>query len=244
MVRTGRTSIVIPAYQEAPRLRSSMPRLATEMSARDDVEVVLVDDGSTDETSEVARQALGDLPRVTVVRLPWNAGKGSAVRAGVAAATGECVVFVDADSSPDPAELPRLVAALDDADIAVGRRPAGEDGAHRTWFRRHASRAYRTMARRMVGVAASDPQCGMKAFRSQAAKVLFHLARTDGYAFDAEVLGLAQLLGYRVVEVPVSWTETEGSHVRPVADPALMFRDLVLIRFRLRRARRRLAATR
>ena len=81
MVRTGRTSIVIPAYQEAPRLRSSMPRLATEMSARDDVEVVLVDDGSTDETSEVARQALGDLSRVTVVRLPWNAGKGSAVRA-------------------------------------------------------------------------------------------------------------------------------------------------------------------
>jgi dolichyl-phosphate beta-glucosyltransferase len=154
------------------------------------------------------------------------------------------VVFVDADSSADPAELPRLVDALADADVAVGRRAAGEDGPHRPWVRRRASQAYRTMARRMAGVTASDPQCGMKAFRTPAAKVLFHLARTDGYAFDAEVLGLAQLLGYRVVEVPVSWTDTQGSHVRPVADPALMLRDLLRIHFRLRRARRRLAGRR
>jgi glycosyltransferase involved in cell wall biosynthesis len=178
--------------------------------------------------------------RAKVVRLPWNQGKGAAVKAGVAVASGEFLVFMDADLSADLADLPELVGALDRADIALGSRSvAGSRAVYDSTLRRAQSKLFNGLACALTNVVASDTQCGFKAFRADAAKVLFHLCQTGRFAFDVELLALAQLLGYRIVEVPVGWVEESGSSVRPLRDPVLMLRDLMGIRRRFQRLERR-----
>lgn len=234
------TSIVIPAFNEAGRFNRSLPRLREALSDLSDLEVIVVDDGSSDDTAQVAMAHLWGWDNAKVVRLPWNQGKGAAVKAGVAVASGEYLVFMDADLSADLADLPELVAALDRADIALGSRSvAGSRAVYDSTLRRVQSKLFNGVACAMTSVVASDTQCGFKAFRADAAKVLFHLCQTGRFAFDVELLALAQLLGYRIVEVPVGWVEESGSSVRPLRDPILMFRDLMGIRKRFQRLERR-----
>ncbi len=235
------TSIIIPAFNEAERFTRSLPRLREALAGLSDLEVIVVDDGSRDETAQVAVSQLWGWDQAKVVRLPWNQGKGAAVKAGVAVASGEFLVFMDADLSADLADLPELVAALDRADIALGSRSvAGSRAVYDSSLRRVQSKFFNGMACVMTNVVASDTQCGFKAFRADAAKVLFHLCQTGRFAFDVELLALAQLLGYRIVEVPVGWVEEPGSSVRPLRDPILMLRDLLGIRRRFQRLERRM----
>jgi glycosyltransferase involved in cell wall biosynthesis len=234
-------SLIIPAYNEAARLRTTIPRLRAEFDGARDVEVVFVDDGSSDGTPEVIEANIRGWSNARLIRIPWNQGKGSAVKAGVGMARGDRLVFMDADLSADLADLPRLVIALDDADVALGSRSiAGSKVTYaqgRT-MRKAQSKIFNGVACAMAGILASDTQCGFKAFRADSAKLLFHLVEGKGFAFDVEVLALAQLLELRVVEVPVRWVEAEGTTVRPVRDPLLMLRDLVRSRRRCRHLER------
>ncbi len=226
-------SIVIPAYNEAVRLAVSLPALEAGLRLYQPIEVIVVDDGSTDATSQVAIEMLAGWPSATVVRLPWNGGKGAAVRAGVAVATGDVLVFMDADLSADIADLPRLVASLEHADIALGSRAvAGSNAVYDKSLRRFTSKVFNDLACGIAGISASDTQCGFKAFRTPVAKMLFHLCEVDGFAFDVEVLALADLLGYRAVEVAVGWREDAGSKVDPIRDARRMLSDVVRIRRR------------
>jgi len=228
-------SIVIPAYNEADRFAVSLPRLRSALEANPTLEVIVVDDGSTDATVDVVLDHLGGWPATKLVRLPWNGGKGAAVKAGVGVASGGITCFMDADLSADLADLPRLLNALDEADIALGSRTiAGSRAMYETPFRRVTSKAFNAVVCGVAGVIAADTQCGFKAFRTPAAKLLFHLAKVDGFAFDVEVLLLAQLLGYRIAEVPVGWTEAQGSKVHPLRDPTRMLRDVFKTRVRYR----------
>ncbi len=232
-------SIVIPAYNEAGRLAASLPNLRERLRLDQRVELIVVDDGSTDATAEIALEHLRDWPESKLVRLPWNGGKGSAVRAGVSMAGGDAVVFMDADLSADVADLPQLIRALEHADIALGsRQVAGSKASYDRSLRRVTSKLFNDVACAIVGIAASDTQCGFKAFRTPVAKMLFHLSEIDGFAFDVELLALAELLGFRVVEVPVGWQEASGSRVRPIRDALLMLRDVVRTRRRCSRAAR------
>jgi glycosyltransferase involved in cell wall biosynthesis len=221
-------SIVIPARDESDRIASGFARLqpVLEQLGVDDVEVIIVDDGSSDDTGRRAAEIYGVLPHCLVVRQEENRGKGAAVRLGLAIATGQKVAACDADMSISPAHLPALFHALDGAEVAVGSRTV-DGGIHYTSpLRTVAGNMFNHLVRRRVGTTIRDTQCGFKAFRTPAARLLASLSLVDGFAFDVEMLYLAGKLGFEVQEVPVTWDDVEGSSVRVLRDSRRMLRDI------------------
>ena len=217
-------SIVLPAFNESARLPLSLPILLDHLAERSGrTEVILVDDGSSDDTVRVADRILADLPDSGVLRLGRHAGKGAAVRAGVAHATGHRIAFMDADMAADLANLEPLLNSLDDVHVAIGSRGApGAVTSGVTPSSDAAHRAFNQLARKATGLSIVDFQCGFKAFRGPVAKLLFHFLREPGYAFDVELLVTASRLGYDIREVPVRWEAVRGSHVRIVVDSLIM----------------------
>jgi glycosyltransferase involved in cell wall biosynthesis len=232
-------SIIIPAYNEARNLGRTLPMLRSEFGHSESVEVIIVDDGSTDHTAELVAAHIRGWDSARLLRMPWNQGKGSAVKAGVGVARGDRLVFMDADLSADIADLPRLVAALDYADVALGSRSiAGSRVEYNAGIRQFQSKFFNSVACVLTKVVASDTQCGFKAFRADAGKLLFHLCEGKGFAFDVEVLALAQLLRMRITEVPIHWVDVSGTSVRPFRDPYVMVRDIMRTRARCRKMER------
>lgn len=228
-------SIIIPAFDEAARLPTSLPLLLEQVRGTD-TEVIVVDDGSADATIAVASRLLRPVPGAHVMALPRHRGKGAAVRAGVERARGNKIVFMDADMATDLAHLPSLVAGLDDAHVVVGSRAApGAVVIGLSPARAAMEWGFNRLARAVTGVQLHDTQCGFKAFRASAAKVLFHLLHEDGLAFDVELLALADRIGYRTVELPVRWQAVRGSHVRIPSDMIAMSLSVGRIRTRTRR---------
>ncbi|WP_232794191.1 glycosyltransferase, partial [Pseudofrankia saprophytica] len=228
-------SVVVPAFNEARRLPWSLPVLSDVLRRLPGAELIVVDDGSTDDTARVAAELLRDVPDSRVIRLPWNNGKGAAVRIGVAAAVGEAIVFMDADLASDVADLPLLLAALEHAEVALGSRRLGRS-ADRVATRRLGSWAFNQLTRSLVSLDLADTQCGFKAFRHAEAKVLFGLSRANGFGFDVEVLSLARSLGYRIAEIPVRWSEEPGGTFRVVRHTPAMLAELARARRHAQRA--------
>lgn len=223
-------TIILPCFNEAGRLPIALATyLAWFPASPDEVEVLVVDDGSTDTTLAVADTAASGDPRVRVLRTRTNHGKGSAVRTGMLAARGDRVVFTDADGSYAPAEVERVAAALAGADVAIGARGDLDAGSGPV-LRRLASRVFNRAMRLLLGLDFHDTQCGLKGFRREAAEAVFRRARVDGYAFDAEALLLAHRLGLEVVEVPVRAEDRAGSKVHLAGDAVRMLADVWAVR--------------
>ena len=227
-------SVIIPAYNECARLPQTL-RGVLDFLARGSrsAEVIVVDDGSTDSTSiGVLRLAAAD-PRVRLIRLPQNCGKGYAVRTGVVNAGGDRILFADADGATPIEELARLEAALDaGADIAIGSRAlaSAEVRVEAHPLRRVIGRTFHQLVRRLTVRGIADTQCGFKLFTSPVAHELFSRMRMGGFSFDVELLLMAQRRGYRIAEVPVNWRHQPGSRVNVVTDGLRMARDLFRIR--------------
>jgi len=233
-------AVVVPAYNEEARLGPSVERIIAYLSGRDVAwQLIVSDDGSTDRTIEVAEAAANGDPRVRVISLGQNRGKGAAVRAGMLAARADRILFSDADLATPIEELEKLEAALaDGADIAIGSRAvAGADIQVRQHPARELmGRTFNAMVQTLVMGGIRDTQCGFKLFTAAAARDLFGSATIDGFAFDVEILWLARGR-YRVAEVPVVWRHVEQSKVSPGIDAARMLIDIVKLRLRHRRRR-------
>jgi dolichyl-phosphate beta-glucosyltransferase len=233
-----RLSLVVPAFNEAPRLGEKAIYLANAVTSGVidpmTTELIVVDDGSTDGTALVAQRLLGPVfPRMRILRLPRNSGKGAAIRVGAAAAAAPIVAFMDADMSVDPTQLPLLVEAMEGADVAIGSRAlTGSvvqcDNRQRVVM----GRTFNRLVNAVTKVGIKDTQCGFKAFRTPVARLLFHLMVVERFAFDVEVLCLAQRLGMQISEVPVQWKDAQDSTVRPISDAMAMTLDVLRLRFR------------
>jgi dolichyl-phosphate beta-glucosyltransferase len=221
-------TVILPCYNEAERLPGTLQALLAHLSAAPgEIEVLVIDDGSTDATATVAEDVAAVDRRVRVLSYCPNRGKGSAVRTGMLAAQGELVVFTDADGSYSPSDLDRIVAALGKAPVAIGTRAGDASGPV---ARRAASRVFNLAIRGALGLPFGDTQSGLKGFRRPAAQQIFSQARVDGFAFDVEVLWLARQLGLEVAEVRVQAMERHGSKVQMVADALEMLGEVWAVR--------------
>jgi glycosyltransferase involved in cell wall biosynthesis len=223
-------SLVIPAHDEVARLGGTLDATLAWLTAEGrPAEVIVVDDGSTDGTAALVLARAAREPRLRLVRLPVNQGKGAAVRAGVRACRGDRVLFMDADLATPIAELDLLEAALGrGADVAVGSRAlAGSSIAVRQHpLREGLGKSFNLLVRLMFGFSIRDTQCGFKLFTAEAARALCEAAVVDRFAFDVELL-LRARGRFRVVEIPVRWRHVERSKVSPLTDAPAMARDLV-----------------
>ncbi|HXR97580.1 MAG TPA: dolichyl-phosphate beta-glucosyltransferase [Terriglobales bacterium] len=228
-------SIVIPALNEAARLPATLAKLGRYCAARPErFEIILVDDGSTDNTAELLRSPPVAAANLTwrTLRNPGNRGKGFSVRHGMLDAEGDRLLFTDADLSAPITELPKLEAALNaGADIAIGsRRERKLITAHQSVFRENAGRVFNAIVRATLGLPYVDTQCGFKLFTRASALAIFPLQRIERWGFDPELLFIARRRGYKVKEVPVEWAHADGAKIRMVADSGRMFAEVIQIR--------------
>jgi dolichyl-phosphate beta-glucosyltransferase len=229
-------SVVIPAFNEASRIGDTL-RLTLDYlrDVAPQSELILVNDGSTDATATIARHVFSGAKVTTrlLENFP-NRGKGAAVRSGLLAAQESIALFFDADLSTPLEETPKLIEPIADGkvDIAFGSRALNRRliGQHQSWRREQAGRIFNLLVRLATGLPFWDTQCGFKAFRFDVCRPIFEAARVDGFAFDVELLFLAQRAGLRLREIPVRWNHAEGSKVDFFRDSLRMLREVVALR--------------
>lgn len=231
-------SLCIPMYNETSIIEATARTLSDYMQANfDDYEIIFSDDGSRDGSAELVR-SLG-LPNVRVVGYEQNRGKGCAVRTGILAATGDVVMFTDADLAYGTDVIFEVadIFAKGPTDVVIGSRNIHPDGYEGyTFIRKLASKTYIKILCIAGGLKLSDSQTGCKAFSAKAAKDIFSRCETDGFAFDFEVILWAQKLGYRFTEMPVKIINHRESKVRVFRDAFSMLRDLRKIKKRIKNA--------
>jgi len=224
-------SIVIPAYNEEFRLPSTLNTILDFTSNRsEDFELIVVDDGSRDNTVQVAKKFQG---KVRVLTLDRNSGKGAAVRRGMLEATGDFLFFSDADLSTPIAELDKLLNELKNScDIAIGSRAIDFSSIkiHQPFYREFMGKTFNQIVQLLVVKGIKDTQCGFKGFRNETAKDVFNKSKIDGFGFDVEILYIARRIGYKIKEISVEWFNDEQSKINPIIDSFKMLLEIVRIR--------------
>ena len=235
-------SVVIPAYNEEQRITSTLDRLIADAAPFRILEIVVVDDGSSDRTAALVTASAHASPLpIRLVQLPNNRGKGAALRAGVTAAVGDYVVFVDADLSATPSAIPRALDIIEaGADVVIGTRLSAEGVDFRRTqprIRQISGHIFVLLRRLIVGLPYADTQCPFKLFTRAAAQLVYPEVRTDGWSFEVELLARARKHDLRIVELPILWGHVSGSqlHVGPRTALSVIW-ELIAIRTRVGRA--------
>lgn len=232
-------SIIIPAYNEEERLRTSLQKVSEYVSdAWPLAEIIVVDDGSGDRTADIARESFQKWPGLDarVIRYDVNHGKGFAVRMGFEKAKGAVALFSDADLSTPISEIPKLVDPIfdDKYDVTFGSRALDRSliGVHQPWRREQGGKVFNLLVRTLTGLPFWDTQCGFKAFRMDRFRPLLEKMTIDRFGFDVEFLYAAHHNGLRLKEIPVRWDHCEGTKVSIFRDSVRMFSEVREIRRR------------
>lgn len=228
-------SIVIPAYNESARIGRTLERILAHVRERNwNAEFVVVNDGSTDGTAALVREIASQVGNLVLIENPGNRGKGYSVRNGMLHASGEIVLFSDADLSSPIEEADKLFAALEaGADVAIGSRwlraelQTERQPLHRQLF----GRIFNLLLRMILGLRYKDTQCGFKAFTQRAVQLIFPPQQIERWGFDPELLFLARKFGLKVEEVPVAWAHREGTTIHPLRDGIRMFGEMLKVRW-------------
>jgi len=228
-------SIVIPAYNESARLGATLEKVLAYVHARGwDAEVIVVNDGSRDNTADIVRTFAAKKPGLRLLENPGNRGKGYSVRNGMLNARGQIVLFSDADLSSPIEEAPKLLQALEaGADIAIGSRwlRAETQTQRQPLHRQVFGRIFNLMLRITLGLQFKDTQCGFKAFNQPAVQAIFPLQQIERWGFDPETLFLARKFKFKVQEIPVAWGHSGGTRINPLIDGSRMFLEMLRIRW-------------
>jgi dolichyl-phosphate beta-glucosyltransferase len=235
-------SIVIPAYNESIRLGKTLPRVLDYLNKNvAEAELIVVDDGSSDDTAATASESLQESGNTltSVISYRSNLGKGRAVRLGLLASRANIALFSDADLSTPITEIPKLVEPIQqgECDLAFGSRALNRSliGVHQSWRREQGGRVFNLAVRLATGLPFWDTQCGFKAFRMKVCRPIVEAATIDRFGFDVELLYVAYRAGLRLKEVPVRWDHYEGSKVSLAGDSLKMLGEVGLIRQQARR---------
>jgi len=228
-------SIVIPAFNESARIPSTLKAVLSCIRSHGwSAEVIVVNDGSKDNTAEVVRTVAETAPEVRLIENPGNHGKGYSVRHGVMEARGQVILFTDSDLSAPIEEAEHLFAAIaQGADIAIGSRwlDRGRQTHRQPIYRQFFGRCFNAVTRRVMGLRFADTQCGFKAFTRKAALTIFPLQTIEGWGFDPEILFIAVKRGLRVKEVAVSWAHDERTRMSYLKDGVKMLEEMAAIRW-------------
>jgi len=233
-------TVVIPAYNEQERIAKTLYEIKDYLSQQKYTsDIIIIDDGSQDLTSEVVRvvdiysEEIKDQSAGALLQNFKNIGKGYSVAKGLTIARGDVIVFTDADASTPIREIDKLIDEIRSGnDVVIGSRNLSESQIeNRPALRNLTSRLFNKTARAIGLICVSDSQCGFKAYRREAARVVAQHQRTFGFCFDVEHIYTATRLGYSVAEVPVSWRHSDGSTLSLLSDSLKMFLDLLKIRW-------------
>lgn len=229
-----RLSVVVPAYNEERRLGPSLEKICRHLdSKRWPYEVIVVDDGSSDRTAEVVRQAARRHPSIRLIDNVFNLGKGASVRNGVMEARARAILFSDADLSTPVEELDKLLPLLGpQADMVLGSRALAGSMVRKRQplYREWMGKTFNFFVRMLAVRGIHDTQCGFKLMTRELGHRIFPLQRVPRFGFDVEMIFLARKFGYRLAEVPVAWENSPESTVNPISDASQMFFDLLQIR--------------
>ena len=228
-------SFIIPAYNESGRIRPTLDEILRYTAEQNwDAEILVVDDGSRDDTADVIREYAHAHSQIHLLQNPGNRGKGFSVRNGMLHARGDICLFTDADLSSPISEAQKLFEAIRaGADVAIGSRwlRAELQTERQPLYRQAFGRIFNLVLRLFLGLHFKDTQCGFKAFRLEAAQRIFPLQRIERWGFDPEILYIARRMRFEVAEVPVLWAHSEGTRLHPLRDGMRMFLDVLHIRW-------------
>ena len=229
-------SIIIPAYNEEKRLLPTLKKIGAYLSTKDfSYEIIVVDDGSTDNTLQMIRDFASSDKHVVILTNEQNRGKGYSVRKGMLSARGKYIFFTDADLSTPIEEVEKCLPYLINGyDVVIGSRslPESDIIVHQPWYREKMGKIFNFMVNMVLLKGIIDTQCGFKGFKRDAVKTVFSRCKIDGFSFDVEALYLSRKYNFKIKEIPIRWENSTSSKVSPIKHSLQMFKDLVGIKIK------------
>lgn len=229
-------SIIIPAYNEEKRLLPTLNKVCAYLSSKNySYEIIVVDDGSSDNTLKMARNFAGSDKSIIILTNGQNKGKGYSVRNGMLSANGKYIFFTDADLSTPIEEIDKCLPYLiNEYDVVIGSRsmPGSNIIVHQPWYREKMGKIFNFMVNMVLLGGIVDTQCGFKGFKREVATTVFSRCKIDGFSFDVEALYLARKFNFKIKEIPIRWENSALSKVSPIKHSMQMFKDLLEIKIK------------